>query len=93
MEINGLGMHRGDGQPCRYEGRTPVWHDDQPIELFTIGAPAKVEITGPCIVKARFGFGVVHGLPMQPAVPILYQMGVMCEKIVNGMEGAIKSAP
>lgn len=89
MSINGLSMKRDDGEPSRFEGRVPVWHDDQPTELFTIGAPAKVEVTGPCIVKAHFGFGLVYGLPLRPAIPILHEMGAMCEKIIATIEAAV----
>ncbi|MES2043619.1 MAG: hypothetical protein V4475_07065 [Pseudomonadota bacterium] len=89
LKIDGLKLHRDDGQLCRYDGVVPVWRDDQPTELFTIGAPAKVEITGPCVVKARFGFGPIHGLPLRPAIPILHEMGAMCEKIIETIEAAV----
>lgn len=86
MKIEGLRLEGGDGKPVRYQGRVPVWRDGEPAELFTISAPAKVEITGPCVVEARFGLGLQHGLPLLTAIDALYRMGSKCEGIIDLLE-------
>ena len=90
MQINGLSVKRGDGKLTKFQALTPKWGSSKKIEIFTIGSPAKVEITGPCILETRFGFGDVYALAGQPVVPTLNQMGAMCEKIIDTIEAAVQ---
>ncbi|MBD8734909.1 hypothetical protein [Sphingomonas sp. CFBP 13706] len=90
MSIDGLSLHRDDGKACHYMGKVPVWTDANPTEIFTVGAPATVEITGDCTITPRFGFGAVHGLPLVSAVAILNEMGSICEKVIDAMEEAVR---
>jgi hypothetical protein len=89
MTIDGLCLSRGDGLLSRFEGVTPIWDSTQPTLLFTVGSPAKVDVAGPCILRAKFGIAAVHGLQAQPLIPLLNAMGAMCEEIINTIEAAV----
>lgn len=91
LSIDGLRLSRDDGMACGVQGHVPVWGDDKRVELLTVLAPAKVEITGPCVLSAKIGFTWdAAGAAGMPVIPVLNQMGAMCEKIIDALEAASK---
>ena len=89
LEISGISTSNPEIGVTGYQGCVPVWIRDK-AELFTILAPAKVEVTGPCILRAKFGFGETYALACEPVIPTLNQMGAMCEQIIDALEAASK---
>lgn len=89
MRIDGLKLSRGDGLRCGVQGRVPVWGSADRVDILTVLAPAKVEISGPCVIEARFGFGDVYAVTGSPVIPTLHQMGNICEKIVDALDAAV----
>jgi len=87
--IDGMKFYRGDGKGCGVQGKSPVW-STQKAEMLTVLSPAKVEIAGPCVLKAKIGFGEVYALTGKPVIPTLNEMGAMCEKIVDAIEAAAR---
>ena len=91
LSIDGLKLSRGDGKLCGVQMCTPVWGSDTRVELLTALAPAKVEIAGPCVLNASIGFTWdAAGAAGKPVIPILNEMGAMCEKIVDALEAAAR---
>lgn len=91
MRIEGLKLTRGDGQLVGIQSKTPIWGASDRVELMTILAPAQVEIIGPCVLKAQLGFPWdAPALPGYSVVPSLYQMGNICEQVVNALEACAK---
>jgi len=91
MQIDGLTMKSPDGKGVGFRGALPVWGSHEKVEVFTILSPAEVEITGPCILEAKFGFGdTCHAVSGKPVIPVLNEMGAMCEQIVEAIEAASK---
>lgn len=89
LTIDGLKLSRDDGKASGVQARVPVWGSDARVELLTVLAPAKVEIAGPCILNASIGFTWdAAGAAGKPVIPVLNEMGAMCEKIVNALEVA-----
>jgi hypothetical protein len=88
LSIEGLKFKRDDGELTRVQPRKPEWGSHQPVELLTVCAPSKVEISGPTVLKAFFGFGDVNGVRGKPVIPTLNEMGVMCQTIVDTLEAA-----
>jgi len=89
LSIDGLSAKREDGKASKFQTNIPKWGSTGKVELFTIGSPAKVEITGPSILKAIFGFGEVYALRGKPVVPALNQMGSICENIIDELEKVV----
>jgi hypothetical protein len=89
LTIDGLKLTRDDGLRCGIQGYVPTWGSSERVAILTAIAPAKVEITGPCVLEARFGFGNVYALTGQPVIATLNQMGGMCEEIINAIEAAV----
>lgn len=91
LSIDGLKLYRGDGKGCGVQAKTPVWGSDTRVELLTVLAPAKVEIAGPCVLNACIGFTWdAAGAAGKPVIPVLNEMGAMCEKIVDAIEAAAR---
>lgn len=86
LVIDNLKATRKDGKPSQFRGKLPKWGSHDRVELFTVKSPAKVEIGGPTILKAAFGFGEVFGLEGKPVIPTLNEMGVMCEQVIKALE-------
>jgi hypothetical protein len=91
LEIASLSVKREDGKAAGISAKVPQWGDHGPVELLTVLGPAKVEISGPVVLKASFGFGDVAGIKGKPVIPTLNQMGVMCQEIIQALELAAKS--
>lgn len=91
LVFESLKFHRDDGLGVGFRGKNPRWGDHQRVELFTILAPAKVEIAGPVVLKAKFGFGDDYALSGAPVIPTLNEMGVMCQQIIDTLEVAANS--
>jgi hypothetical protein len=71
LDIPSIKVERGDSKATGISPKMPQWGDHGPVELLTVLAPAKVEITGPPILKASFGFGDVAGIKGKAVIPTL----------------------
>ena len=91
MTIEGLKLSRGDGLANGVQMQAPVWGDVTAVEIMTVLSPSKVEVIGPCILSANIGFRWdAYGVAGRPAIPVLNEMGAMCEKIIDALEAASK---
>ena len=91
LSIDGLKLTRNDGLGNGVQMKTPVWGDATSVEIMTVLSPSKVEITGPCVLSACIGFRWdAYGVAGRPVIPILNEMGAMCEQIIDALEAAAK---
>jgi hypothetical protein len=91
LAIDGLKLTRGDGLGNGVQMKSPVWGDATSVELMTVISPSKVEIAGPCVLRASIGFRWdAYGVAGRPVVPTLNEMGAMCEKIIDIIEAAAR---
>ncbi len=91
LTIESLKLSREDNLACGIQHRVPAWGSDARVELLTVLAPAKAEVIGPCVLNASIGFTWdAAGAAGKPVIPVLNQMGAMCEQIINALEAAAK---
>jgi len=69
--------------------RIPIWKPgEREAELMHVGPGSKVVVGGPIVLSLMFSFGDVDLVPFQPVIPLLNQMGGMCEHAIELIERA-----
>lgn len=95
MTLDGVRFKHADPSRSggvRVQGQMPQWDEcKREAVLFAVDAGSEIEIYGPGVLHASFSFGDVYGLPYQPVIGLLNQMGSLCEQIIDRIEAATKS--
>jgi hypothetical protein len=89
--IDGFTTKRPDGKLSKIQVTHERWISPTCLELFTVFAPAEVEISGPAVMEPKISFGDVHGIAGHDVSVAFLYMGALCERIINDIEKAARS--
>jgi hypothetical protein len=92
MMIDNFKLESEDGKNgglTEVRPRVPIWKPGQrEAQLMWVEPGSKVIVGGPVILSLRFAFGDVEVVPNQPIIPLLNQMGGICENAIDLIERA-----
>jgi hypothetical protein len=89
MIIDNFKVEKGGGEGrVSVDAQVPKWERGQrEAQVMHVGAkPSEVVIGGPVVLSLKFAFGDVDAVPYQPVIPLLNQMGRVCEDAIDLIE-------